>query len=84
MWSAATGDLADLKLLIAGSDLNAAENDGFTALLIAVDKDQAECVQALIAAHADVNAKTKDGRSALRLAKSDRVLALLRAAGAQP
>ena len=57
----AAGDLVQFKSFIAaGTDGNAKNNNGDTALMYAVSGDHAEVVEALLAAKADVNAKTND------------------------
>src|SRR5581483_1743111 len=82
-------DAAMVRLLIDhGADLNAHDNEGWTALLQVSDlwADQPELIRYLIAKGADPKARTRDGRTALmlaaRLGKSDR-LPLLIDAGAE-
>ena len=57
------------KLLIdAGADVNAKDNDGLTALMVAANNRNSEVVQELINAGADVNAKSFVGMTALMFA----------------
>ncbi|MDR3707481.1 MAG: ankyrin repeat domain-containing protein [Capsulimonadaceae bacterium] len=51
-----------------GADLNAKNNDGHTALMIAALECHTDCVNALVAAGADVNLKANDGQTALMTA----------------
>ena len=75
-------------LLAAGADVNAASNDGETALIYACIYDRLECARLLVAAKALVNARDDDGRTPLNLSRgSDGAAnpateALLLAAGA--
>jgi len=50
--------------------INAASEDGITALIAAASEGQADCVKLLIEAKADVNAKDKDGTNALMAASA--------------
>ena len=63
-------DLNKIRLCIAaGADVNARDNDGWTALMRAAINGGTEIVKLLLAAGADVNAKGNDGKTALMLAK---------------
>jgi ankyrin repeat protein len=53
------------KLLINKVDINATYNNGNTALIIAVDKNNLQIVQLLIAKGADINIKNNNGYTAL-------------------
>ena len=54
------------KIVAVNTDRNAQTNDnGETALILAVVKDHVECVKALIAAGADINANDDNGENAL-------------------
>ena len=64
--SVAAQTLVRLRLT-AKADVNAAENDGKTALMSASANGHLEVVQALLAARADVNARQGDGSTALTL-----------------
>jgi ankyrin repeat protein len=73
-------------LLNKGADVNARENGGETALIMAAGRGSREGVEALLASNADNNPKTNDGRTALGMAtRGDRrdVMALLAKAGAK-
>lgn len=56
------------RLLEAGADVNAADEDKFTALMMASRDNRLEAVKLLIAAGANVNAKNKDNETALSYA----------------
>jgi ankyrin repeat protein len=76
-------NLASLRVLLAAhADANLQDNDGNTALMLAVQFGTADQVRALIAAGANVNSRNKRGESALDLAKSGQIAAILRTAGA--
>jgi ankyrin repeat protein len=78
--AASKGDLARVKALIdAKTDVNAAEPDGFTALMLASEKGHLEVVRALVDAKADVNAKLSYGITALMWAASRGHLEIVRA-----
>jgi ankyrin repeat protein len=60
------------KLIEAGADdFNARDNDGMTALIIAVRRGHLEVVETLIKAGADVNAKNDDGKTAMAEASDE-------------
>jgi ankyrin repeat protein len=72
-------------LLDAGAKVNAANNDGETALMLAASNGIINNVRALIMAGADVNARDKQGKTALMLAgeaNEAAVVRLLKAHGA--
>ncbi len=75
-------------VLRAGADVNAARGDGITALHLAAEQGDAEAVQALLDAGADVGAGTRIGRyTPLHLAARGGhgdVVAMLLEAGADP
>lgn len=56
------------ELIENGARVDAVDEDGRTALMVAVAKNNADCVKALLEARADVNAKNKKGGTALMLA----------------
>ncbi|KAF6750522.1 ankyrin repeat-containing domain protein [Ephemerocybe angulata] len=73
IWTAAFGQNADVKLLLATSkfDINATDNQGRTALISAASRGQRReaVIELLLATHGiDINAKDKQGRTALHLA----------------
>ncbi|MCU0707369.1 MAG: ankyrin repeat domain-containing protein [Pirellula sp.] len=69
MYAVLYGDLDDVRLLLDhGTDPNARNEAGATALMWAVD--DLEKTRLLLARGADVNAKSDDGRSALAIATS--------------
>jgi ankyrin repeat protein len=55
-------------LLERGADVDARDEEGWTALILAARRGDLASVNTLIGAGADVNAKAKDGRSALDFA----------------
>ena len=57
-----------LGALIPYSDLEAADKDGFTALLRAAQNGRTDIVRILLAAGADIDAKSKDGDGLIELA----------------
>ena len=63
------GDLKGIQsCLDVGWDVNAKNNDGYTALHAAAGMGNVDAIAALIKAGADVNAKDNKGRTALNLA----------------
>lgn len=70
-------------LIKAKADVKAADNKGNTILMYAAQNGKPEAVKALLAAKPDVKAKNAEGKSALDLASSDEIKALLRKAGAK-
>lgn len=58
-------------LIEAHANVNVADNDGRTALIVAAVAGRTDSVKALLAAHADVNAKTKKGWTALALSQDN-------------
>ncbi|MBI4654475.1 MAG: ankyrin repeat domain-containing protein [Nitrospirae bacterium] len=53
-----------------GADINAKDNDGFTALMFASYSGHTDIVEVLLAKGADVNAESNDGLTALMSASS--------------
>ena len=84
--AAGAGDLSRVKSLIAAkADVNAKDEYGLTALMLASMRDRVEVVRALLAAKADVNAKSNSGGTALMAATmggNAKVVKLLKQAGA--
>jgi len=70
LWQAAErGDLPEVKSLIAkGAEVNAKDNKGGTALMVASLNGHIEIVQALLGKGAEVNAKSNKGGTALMVA----------------
>ena len=67
-------------LLKAGADLNAKDEEGSTALIIAAQDGKADIVQLFINAGANINAKNNDGQTALMCASEvENILVLLNA-----
>ena len=59
-----------MKLLIlAGTDLNIQEENGWTALMVAAQKGHVECVKLLVQGGGDMNIRNKYGSTALLLAR---------------
>ena len=82
------GDLAGLtRMLAAGADVNARDNQGRTALMYAVDKGYVLLVEPLLAAQADPNVRAPDGATALFIAAvhgHSEIITMLMKAGADP
>ena len=71
--AARNGDLKGIQsCLDVGWDVNAKNNDGYTALHAAAGMGNVDAIAALIKAGADVNAKNNGGRTALDLAIQER------------
>jgi len=69
MQSAESGDYAEVKRLIEeGADVNAKDNNGWTALMIASEAGKEEIANWLIEAGADVSAQDNDGFTAFMIA----------------
>jgi len=89
-YAAADGAVAEAaRLLAAGADPNAQDDNGWTPLHFASQENSAEMVRALIAAGAKLDARDSYGNTALSTAvfasRGDgAVIALLRAGGADP
>lgn len=84
------GEIARLevirRLIEAGADVNARNNDGWTALMKAATVGNIEVVKLLLKAGADINAKNIRGDKALSCAKKaghQKIIQLLRGAGAK-
>lgn len=79
------GELSMVKLLVAhGAKVNAAKEDGQTALHAAVltnRKENADVVRFLLSKKADKNARTKAGESALDIAKRKKFDLIIHALG---
>jgi ankyrin repeat protein len=65
-----------------GINVNAANKEGKTALMLAAEENESEAVAALLESGADVNMKTRDGRSALDIADGESVRTALQTYGA--
>ena len=62
-----------VKLLLAkGADVNAVDDQGNTALMLAANAGEFQIVASLIDAGANVNAKNKEGLTALGLARESK------------
>ena len=59
---------SDAPLLRAGANPNSTSAGGFTALMLACNKDHEACVQALLQANADPDMSNPDGNTALMAA----------------
>jgi ankyrin repeat protein len=84
--AAATGDLDTLRNLLDTVDIDARDDAGRTALLLAVAAGRASAVEILLAHGADPNAVDADGHTPLELAHAagqDLVVAMLQRAGAR-
>jgi ankyrin repeat protein len=85
--AAQSGNTAEVRsLLDAGAEVNATDDDGFTALLLASTWGHPEVVHLLIKAGADVNAQDKDGATELMHASQaghTEIVELLKRAGAK-
>ena len=71
-------------LLAAGADVNASNEDGRTALMLAAAAGRAAAVKSLLRGGANVSAQDKDGKTALMLATKfarTEVVKLLKQAG---
>lgn len=67
--AACNGDNTAIETLLKeGADINAKDNDGNTALILAASRCHYETVQLLTKAGCDVNAKNNDGNNAIDLA----------------
>jgi ankyrin repeat protein len=64
-------DVTARRLIAAGADVNARNNNGTTALMYTVMGGRMNGVQVLIAAGADVNARNNNGKTALMFATSN-------------
>jgi len=68
--AASNGDVDRLKALVeAGAhDLNIADSDGWTALIMSASDGSVRCAKILVQAGAELNLKTNDGETALDMA----------------
>jgi ankyrin repeat protein len=55
-------------LLQAGAKLEARDNNGYTPLMLAAERDHVDIVKALLRAKADVTATCNEGKTALMIA----------------
>ncbi len=85
--AARAGDAAEVRaLLAAGADVNGADADGRTALMVAASRSDQALVELLLEAGADVGQRDMEGVSALTVAKAESspdIVARLRDAGAR-
>jgi ankyrin repeat protein len=86
--AAATSQRTDLvKLLLEnGADVNARDDEGYTALMEPAECGDQEVVEVLLAAGIDVNARNVEGFTALQYAKEQghtKIVDLLAQAGAR-
>jgi len=65
MYAAFYGFETSVKYLIPVSDINAANNNGLTALMIAASAGHSECVERIMRSPSDANLQDKEGRTAL-------------------
>jgi hypothetical protein len=83
-----SGDLDTVKKLLAqGEDVNAANADGVTALMVAASENRQAVVRALLDADADARMKTASGKTAAFFASgkgNTEVAAILEAAASKP
>jgi len=81
--AARNGDIEEVKeFLAAGTDVNAKDKDGWTALLMAASRGKKEIVKLLLAKGAKVNAKSNNGTTPLHMSSKAEVAELLIANGA--
>ena len=85
MFTASQGNSEISKFLIVkGADINAKNNNGETALMLAALNKRLEIVRLLIKKGADVNAESNKGHTALKYAfLNTQIEELLRNAGAK-
>lgn len=85
--AARAGDVGEVRVLLAaGADVNGADPDGRTALMVAAGRNDEGLVELLLEAGADTGKRDAEGVSALTIAKADGfpdIVALLRHAGAR-
>ena len=85
--AASMGDTQKVQTLLEqGTDVNAKDDDGSTALMAAATYGHIEVVQNLLAQGADVNAKDNNGSTAIMMAKKEghkEIVRILMEAGAK-
>src|SRR5207244_8538797 len=64
-------------LLEAGADINAQDNEGYTPLMQAAFREDADQVEWLIRRGADVNTADRGGETALSLAKEEALVPII-------
>jgi ankyrin repeat protein len=80
--AAAHGDLVEVKnLLEAGVNINAKNENGITALMLAATSGYGDIVELLLAQGADSKAKNNYGETALEVTSDKKIKALLREHG---
>lgn len=83
---AAIGNLCNKivkELIKAGADIEQRDSDGLTPLMNAAYSGDPDIVNTLIKADADVNAKDSDGDNALQYTEDNKILNILKKAGAE-
>ena len=85
--AARSGDVGEVRaLLAAGTDVDGADPDGRTALMVAAGRNDDALVELLLEAGADAGKRDAEGVSALTIAKAEGfpdIIARLRSAGAR-
>lgn len=70
------------SLALSGVNVDAANKEGKTALMIAAEENSTDVVAALLQSGADVNRRTRDGRAAIDIAAGDQIRDALASFGA--